>query len=232
MKVKVVCDDSYEVILQVPDSLSFQEVIDEVCTLRKTQGGLLELQILFNESSSRPAFSVAYHFLASKSSSSSSDNQSEQQIVSTKLLLKDALKGNAKNQDMIISIFGFKARQQDTMINSLYEFSSKLSLMNMAFNNAMETYAVNFPSTSAQSSLPSSSSNLSGKQLLAGSSGIKAINNPLEMIANKIKFFHQEINESFDSFLAGNSLDITTRSSLSRAKSMFFSLFVCLMLLF
>jgi hypothetical protein len=237
MKVKIVCDDSYEVILQVPDILTFQEIVDEVCTLRKTQGGLYGSRIQQNESSSRPTYSVAYQFQSSKSSSSSSasDNHSEQQVVSTKLLLKDALKGNAKNQDLIIFIYGFTAKQQDTMINSLYEFSSNLSLMSMAFNNAMETYSVNFPSLSvesAQHSLSSSSSSTASKPLLAVANSNKNNTNPLEVIANKIKLSHQEINENFDSILATNSLDITTRSILSRAKSRFSLCFLILFYLF
>jgi hypothetical protein len=233
MKAKIVCDDSYEVILQVPDILTFQEIIDEVCTLRKTQGGLHGSRIQRNESSSRPTYSVAYQFQSSKSSSSSSasDNHSEQQLVSTKLLLKDALKGNAKNQDIIIFIYGFTAKQQDTMINSLYEFSSNLSLMSMAFNNAMETYSVNFPSLSveySQHSPSSSSSSTALKPLLSVANSNKNNTNPLEVIANKIKLFHQEINENFDSILATNSLDITTRSILSRAKSRFSPCFLIL----
>jgi hypothetical protein len=237
MKVKIVCDDSYEVILQVPDILTFREIVDEVCTLRKTQGGLYGSRIQQNESSSRPTYSVAYQFQSSKSSSSSSasDNHSEQQVVSTKLLLKDALKGNAKNQDLIIFIYGFTAKQQDTMINSLYEFSSNLSLMSMAFNNAMETYSVNFPSLSvesAQHSLSSSSSSTASKHPLAVANSNKNNTNPLEVIANKIKLFHQEINENFDSILATNSLDITTRSILSRAKSRFSLCFLILSYLF
>jgi hypothetical protein len=227
MKVKIVCDDDYETFLQVPEELTFGEIVDELLVVRKSQDASFALASSANQSQNgdtnssfsflnpgsskqTPVFSTSVQFVSlnqNNRKSSSSADISDVQHISLRYSLKDVLSSNTtKNKDIVVYVHGFRTQQQTNVVNQFYQFSNKLSLMNMALNHAIEKYTEAFP-PQAQSKLT----------IENGSS-----RTPIQELSERISSFYNEIKGSFDDVLNRHDLDATTKSTLTRAKGHLF----------
>lgn len=226
MKIKVNCDDGYETHLQIPEDISFDEVINEVENLRKTQG--YDLFDLSNTATRN--LSVAYQVHRTqnqgKKGNSSSLEFSDLQYVSRRLSVKTVTTNlNEKNNELIVYLYGFKSQQQSEALQQLYQFSSRLSFLNVAFNQAIEKYATQYPTPGLQGgyqNLLSLNGSSSGAKENSGSIisiSSRSDQNPLEIVSNRLVEYSSDIQRLFDENLSRPNLDPLTKSTLIKAKS-------------
>jgi hypothetical protein len=257
MKARIHCDDGYDTTLQFPENVTLNEVVEDVCNLRMSTdpnfqipvNGAANISDLNTSSSfanpptrSLSGFSATVQFVSGGKGykkNGTVPDPAELQPVSLRFPIKDILPPNLpKNSELIIHVYGFRNHRQFNIVQQFHQFSSKLSLMNMALTNAMEKYSTIYPNSSEVNgkgkALWDEASNrrqsfglTTESSFLLESSAMKADrlddNSPVQQLSDRISLFCSEISAEFNEVLGRDDLG-NYRTMLELAKGEVFRL--------
>jgi hypothetical protein len=256
MKARIHCDDGYDTTLQFPENVTLNEVVEDVCNLRMSTDPNFQMQVNgaanisdLNTSSSfanpptrsLSGFSATVQFVSGGKGNKKNGTGPDptEQPVSLRFPIKDILPPNLpKNSELLIHVYGFRNHRQFNIVQQFHQFSSKLSLMNMALTNAMEKYSTIYPNSSEVNgkgkALWDEASNrrqsfglTTESSFLLESSAMKADrlddNSPVQQLSDRISLFCSEISAEFNEVLGRDDLG-NYRTMLELAKGEVFRL--------